>query len=166
MDVIIMQHFNSCFCCSIHQNINAGTRVSTLLFADNVVVECVFYVVEKQCTTPLVQRFLGLAGCCLRLAHNCIGNCVAPRLIESHLANMMAYVTSKCYLINYLLSMILGGQCVVFLFHQGTEQLHRGNLNTRDYIPITTKEVRYQIRLDPDGVVMLSFGLAGGGGEY
>jgi hypothetical protein len=62
--------------------------------------------------------------------------------------------------------MILGGQCVVFLFHQGTEQLHRGNLNTRDYIPITTKEVRYQIRLDPDGAAMLSFGCVGSGGEH
>ncbi len=51
-------------------------------------------------------------------------------------------------------------------FLSGTEQPRQGNLNTRDDILNTTKEVRYQIRLDPDGVVMLSFGLAGGGGEY
>jgi hypothetical protein len=38
-------------------------------------------------------------------------------------------------------------------------------LNTRDAIPNTTKEVRYQIRLEPVGVAMLSFGRAGGGGE-
>jgi hypothetical protein len=38
-------------------------------------------------------------------------------------------------------------------------------VNTRDAIPNTTKEVRYQIRLDPDGVAMLSFGRAGGRGE-
>jgi hypothetical protein len=30
-------------------------------------------------------------------------------------------------------------------------------LNTRDAIPNTTEEVCYQIRLDPDGAVMLSF---------
>ena len=38
-------------------------------------------------------------------------------------------------------------------------------MNTRDAIPNTTKDVRYQIRLDPDGVAMLSFGCAGSGGE-
>ncbi len=43
--------------------------------------------------------------------------------------------------------MILGGQYLVFLLHQGTERPHQGNLNTRDAIPNTTKEVSYQIRL-------------------
>ncbi len=38
-------------------------------------------------------------------------------------------------------------------------------MNTRDAIPNTTKEVCYQIRIDPDGAVMLSFGHAGGRGE-
>ncbi len=38
-------------------------------------------------------------------------------------------------------------------------------MNTRDAIPNTTKEVRYQIRIDPDGAVMLSFGHAGSRGE-
>jgi hypothetical protein len=38
-------------------------------------------------------------------------------------------------------------------------------LNTRHAIPNTTKEVHYQIRLDPDGAVMLSFGCAGCGGD-
>jgi hypothetical protein len=38
-------------------------------------------------------------------------------------------------------------------------------VNTRDAIPNTTKDVRYQIRLDLDGAVMLSFGHAGGRGE-
>jgi hypothetical protein len=38
-------------------------------------------------------------------------------------------------------------------------------LNTRDAIPNTTKEVLYQIRLDPDEAAMLSFGRVGSGGE-
>ena len=38
-------------------------------------------------------------------------------------------------------------------------------MNARDAIPNTTKEVCYQIRLDLDGVPMLSFGPAGSGGE-
>jgi hypothetical protein len=38
-------------------------------------------------------------------------------------------------------------------------------LNTRDAIPNTTKEVHYQIRLDPDGLVILFFGRAGSRGE-
>jgi hypothetical protein len=72
----------------------------------------------------------------------------------------------KHYIINHLLSMILGGQCFVFLFHQGTEQPHPGNLNTRDAIPNTAEEVRYQIRLEPKGAAMFSFGRLGGGGEH
>ncbi len=62
----------------------------------------------------------------------------------------------KGYLINHLLSMILSGQCFVFLFRWGTEQPHQGNMNTRDAIPNTTKEVRYQIRLDPERLTYLS----------
>jgi hypothetical protein len=38
-------------------------------------------------------------------------------------------------------------------------------LNTRDAIPNTTKEVCYQIRLNPDGAAMLSLGRAGSGCE-
>ena len=38
-------------------------------------------------------------------------------------------------------------------------------MNTRDAIPNTTKDICYQIRLDPDGAGMLSFGRAGGRGE-
>jgi hypothetical protein len=37
--------------------------------------------------------------------------------------------TLKHYLINYLLSMILGGRCFVFLFRQLTEQPHQGDMN-------------------------------------
>jgi hypothetical protein len=33
-------------------------------------------------------------------------------------------------------------------------------MNTRDAIPNTTKEVRYQIKLDPEGLTLLSFGRA------
>jgi hypothetical protein len=70
------------------------------------------------------------------------------------------------YLINLLLSTIVGGQCFVFLFCQGTEGLHQGNLNTRDAISNTTKEVRYQIRLDPEGAAIFSFKRVGTGGEH
>jgi hypothetical protein len=51
-------------------------------------------------------------------------------------------------------------------FRRGTEQPHQGDLNTRDAIPNTTKEVRYQIRLDPDGALMLSLRHVGSGGEH
>ncbi len=54
----------------------------------------------------------------------------------------------KRNLTNHLLSTILSGQHFVFLFCQGTEQPHQGKINTRVAIPNTTKEVRYQIRLD------------------
>jgi hypothetical protein len=50
--------------------------------------------------------------------------------------------TLKRYLINHLISMMLSGQCFVFLFRQGTERPHQGNVNTRVAIPSTTKEVR------------------------
>jgi hypothetical protein len=46
--------------------------------------------------------------------------------------------------------MILSGRYFVFLFRQGTEQSHQGNMNTRRVaIFNTTKEARYQIWLDP-----------------
>ncbi len=48
----------------------------------------------------------------------------------------------KHYLINHLISMMLSGRCFVFLFHQGTEQPHQGDVNTRVAIPNTTEEVR------------------------
>jgi hypothetical protein len=35
-------------------------------------------------------------------------------------------------------------------------------MNTRDAIPNTTKEVCYQIKLDPEGFTLLSFGCADG----
>jgi hypothetical protein len=68
----------------------------------------------------------------------------------------------KRYLINHLISTILYGQCFVFLFCQRTEQPQQGNMNTRDAIPNTIKEVRYQIKLDPEGLMLLSFGRADG----
>jgi hypothetical protein len=37
--------------------------------------------------------------------------------------------TFKCYLINHLLSTILGGQYCAYLFHQLTEQPHQGDMN-------------------------------------
>ncbi len=68
----------------------------------------------------------------------------------------------KRYLINHLISTILSGQCFVFLFRRGSEQLQQGDMNTRDAIPNTTKEVRYQIKLDPARLTLLSFGCADG----
>ncbi len=44
--------------------------------------------------------------------------------------------------------------------------MQQGYLNKRDAIPNTTKKVCYQIRLDPDGAAMFSFGRAGSGGEH
>jgi hypothetical protein len=35
-------------------------------------------------------------------------------------------------------------------------------MNTRDAIPNITKEVRYQIKLDPEGLMLFSFGRADG----
>jgi hypothetical protein len=35
-------------------------------------------------------------------------------------------------------------------------------MNTRDAIPNKTKEVCYQIKLDPEGLMLLSFGCADG----
>jgi hypothetical protein len=45
---------------------------------------------------------------------------------------------------------MLSRKCFVFLFCQGTEQPHQGDMNTRVAIPNTTKEVRYRIRLDTE----------------
>jgi hypothetical protein len=68
----------------------------------------------------------------------------------------------KLYLINHLIPTMLSGRCFVFLFHQGTEQPHQGNMNTRGAIHHTTKEVRYRIKLDLEGLPLLSFGRADG----
>ena len=60
------------------------------------------------------------------------------------------------------------GQCFVFLFHQGTERPHQGDVNTREAIPNTTEEVRYRIRLDLEILnhVSLTHGDSGGGQIY
>ena len=55
----------------------------------------------------------------------------------------------KRYLINHLISMMSSRQCFVFLFCQGTEQLHQGNVNTRLASSNTTEEVCNRIILDP-----------------
>ena len=47
----------------------------------------------------------------------CVFNCLLPAQ------------KVKRYLINHLIIMILSRQCFVFLFHQGTEQLHQGDRN-------------------------------------
>ena len=60
---------------------------------------------------------------------------------------------------------MLSGQCFV-LFHQGTEQPHQGNMNTRVAIPNTTNEVRYRIRLDPEIPEPSSFVYGDGGGGW
>ncbi len=94
MDVIIMQHFNSCSCwvsikTSTRERESALGCLQTKLFSSE------FLCSKKTMYDPFVQWISGLMGRCLRLAHNCIGNCVTPRLIKSHLANTMAYITSK-----------------------------------------------------------------------
>jgi hypothetical protein len=62
--------------------------------------------------------------------------------------------------------MMLSGQCFVFLFRQGTERPHQGNVNTRVAIPNTTKEVRNQIMLDPEIPEHPSFMYGDGGGGW
>ncbi len=57
--------------------------------------------------------------------------------------------------------MRISGLNFVFLFHQGTEQPHQGDMNTRVAIPNTSEKVRYQIGLDP--VVATVFFVRGGG---
>jgi hypothetical protein len=61
--------------------------------------------------------------------------------------------------------MMLSGQCFVFLFRQGTERPHQGDVNTRVAIPNTTEEVRNRIILDPEIPENPSFvyGDSGGG---
>ncbi len=59
---------------------------------------------------------------------------------------------------------MLSGQCFVFLFHQGTERPHQGDVNTRVAIPNTTKEVRNRIMLDPEIPENPSFVYGDGGG--
>ncbi len=61
---------------------------------------------------------------------------------------MAIALNNKCYLINQLLPMIINGQNFVFLFRQGAEQPHQGDMNTSVAIPNTSKEVPYQIRVD------------------
>ncbi len=60
--------------------------------------------------------------------------------------------------------MMLSQQCFVFLFHQGTEQPHQGDVNTRVAIPNTTKKVRNRIILDPEIPENPSFLYRDGGG--
>ncbi len=43
----------------------------------------------------------------------------------------------------------MGRQYFVFLFCQGTEQPHQGNMNTILAIPNASINVRYQVTLDP-----------------
>jgi hypothetical protein len=60
--------------------------------------------------------------------------------------------------------MMLSGQCFVFLFRQGTERPHQGDVNTRVANPNTTKEVRNRIMLDPAILENPSFVCGDGGG--
>jgi hypothetical protein len=92
-------------------------------------------------------------------------------LLSSHLAypcvghlEVALHIKVKRYLINHLISMMLSGQCFVFLFRQGTEQPHQGDVNTRVAIPNTTKEVRNRIMLDPEIPENPSFVYGEGGG--
>ena len=59
---------------------------------------------------------------------------------------------------------MLGGQCFVVLFRQGTEQPHQGDMNTGVAIPYTTKEVYYRIMLDLEIPEHPSFVYGDGGG--
>ncbi len=71
----------------------------------------------------------------------------------------------KRYLIHHLISMMLSGQCFVFLFRQGTERPHKGDVNTKVAIPNTTKEVCNRIMLDPEIPEHPSFVYGDGGCE-
>ncbi len=46
----------------------------------------------------------------------------------------------KRYLINHLISAMLSEQCFVFLFRQGTEQLHQGGMNQEKLFLIQPKK--------------------------
>jgi hypothetical protein len=66
----------------------------------------------------------------------------------------MAVSNVKHYLINNLVSMSMGRRYFVFLFHQGTEQPHQGDVNnstSTNMLPIHKNKFqgRNQIRLDP-----------------
>ncbi len=60
--------------------------------------------------------------------------------------------------------MMLSRQCFIFLFRQGTERPHQGDVNTRVAIPNTTKEVHNRIMLDPGIPEHPSFVYGEGGG--
>jgi hypothetical protein len=62
--------------------------------------------------------------------------------------------------------MMLSGQCFVFLFRQGTERPHQGDVNTRVDIPNTTEEVCNRIILDPQVPENPSFVYGDGGGGW
>ncbi len=62
--------------------------------------------------------------------------------------------------------MMLSEQCFVFLFRQGTERPHQGDVNTRVAIPNTSKEVRNRIMLDPEIPENPSFVYGDGGGVW
>ena len=62
--------------------------------------------------------------------------------------------------------MMLSGQCFVFLFRQGTERPHQGDVNTGVAIPNTTEEVRNRIMLDPEMIEQPSFVYGDGGGVW
>jgi hypothetical protein len=61
---------------------------------------------------------------------------------------------------------MLNGQCFDFLFRQGTERPHQGDVNTRVAIPNTTKEARNQIMIDPGIPEHPSFAYGDGGGGW
>ncbi len=62
--------------------------------------------------------------------------------------------------------MMLSGRCFVFLFRQGTEQPHQGDVITGVAIPNTTKEVHNRIMLDPEMTEHPSFVYGDGGGVW
>ncbi len=62
--------------------------------------------------------------------------------------------------------MMLSRRCFVFLFRQGTERPHQGDVNTRVAIPNTTEEVRNRIMLDPEMTENPSFVYGVGGGVW
>ena len=61
---------------------------------------------------------------------------------------------------------MLSGQCFVFLFRQGTERPHQGDVNAGVAIPNTTEEVRNRIMLDPEMIGQPSFAYGDGGGVW
>ncbi len=74
--------------------------------------------------------------------------------------------TLKRYLINHLISMMLSGQCFVFLFCQGTERPHQGDVKNGVAIPNTTEEVHNRIMLDPEMIEQPSFVYGDSGGVW